>query len=460
MSGHAIKDIKPIPSKEIYELYTRVHKTLNEIFNFEANDCNVWPIGSFQKKTAKFYGDLDLAFNANWSLQHIATKLSENNLECRIIKGFNQVSFRFEDYQIDLMVGTNPSWIQFAYHSPDFTKQESKYKGLYRTALLQSIVSTINPKILHVTDDNQPYVIESYSMRLGQGIFSVQKSYMGKKGNVIKTPEIVGETFLTNNPQELCEIFLGTKNIEVCNSFETLWEHIHKDEYFYSHFLDKIVIKFRDHLRKGGYSYPVECYDDYPDIFGASVKRIALLPGGFKPWTPAHYSLVKSALLFASEVYVFIGPSERSGITQEVSLEIGNYLFKDYPEIKLVASDVSPIRKIYSWLEEDEREPGEYMLFASTKGNDFVRAEEFYKSYKPGGKFRHNLPPHVTVANPEIYKDLKVVDSFLGEPVSAVGVRKTAILNDKKTFLELYKTMPHKTREFIWDIITKHIKND
>ena len=49
---------------------------------------------------------------------------------------------------------------------------------------------------------------------------------------------------------------------------------------------------------------------------------IALYPGGYKPPHIGHYQAAKIALGQADKVIVFVGPKERDGITQAMSIKL------------------------------------------------------------------------------------------------------------------------------------------
>ena len=54
------------------------------------------------------------------------------------------------------------------------------------------------------------------------------------------------------------------------------------------------------------------------------MSKIALLPGGFKPPHAGHYNMAKwlSANTGADKTIIFVGPKERDGITQEISIQL------------------------------------------------------------------------------------------------------------------------------------------
>ncbi|MCL1942787.1 MAG: pantetheine-phosphate adenylyltransferase [Candidatus Azobacteroides sp.] len=71
------------------------------------------------------------------------------------------------------------------------------------------------------------------------------------------------------------------------------------------------------------------------------MKRIALLPGTFDPFTIGHLSLVKRGLTFMDEIIIAIGinESKRSYFSVDQRLEMIRTLFKNEPRIKTVSYD-------------------------------------------------------------------------------------------------------------------------
>lgn len=67
------------------------------------------------------------------------------------------------------------------------------------------------------------------------------------------------------------------------------------------------------------------------------MANIALYPGGYKPPHIGHYKAAKQALKEgADKVIVFVGPKEREGITQDMSIA----LWKLYTQMTLLKLDL------------------------------------------------------------------------------------------------------------------------
>ena len=71
------------------------------------------------------------------------------------------------------------------------------------------------------------------------------------------------------------------------------------------------------------------------------MKKTAILPGTFDPFTVGHLSLVKRGLAFVDEIIIAIGinESKRAYFSPEQRLTMIRELFKDEPRIKTISYD-------------------------------------------------------------------------------------------------------------------------
>jgi len=208
-------------------------------------DCFI--LGSAGKKPAdQLSGDLDIGVSMDQLASANGLKLSEvldwliSQLEkmgydAKPLRGFSQVSIPFpivgrvteEPVQVDFMLSNNVDWTQFIYHSPDYSKGESKYKGAYRNFLLSAIVSAFDYKVLKKTDMDVPIEVEKYALRHDKGIYRLTKSFAGKGGSIVKAGKTIAgsESFLTQTPEEVVDFFLGEEyTVNDVSSFEKLYD--------------------------------------------------------------------------------------------------------------------------------------------------------------------------------------------------------------------------------------------
>jgi len=266
-SGNSIEDARPVSQKEVLETYKWIEKNIFPTLKLEGTDIDVSPIGSFGKKADDVTsGDIDIAVSVDklagsneipieGILDWLDEKLKSLGYSTKVARGFFQVSFgapingdwKNGTVQVDLMLSTSLEWSNFIYHSPNFKEAESKYKGLYRNILLMSIISEHAKEVSKKTETGETEQYKQYVIRLEKGIYSVEKTFMGKKG-LVKTPSLLRDQdkFITNTPDEVVKMAFG-ENVKPSDvmTFENIWNlfisptFIHKDKF--SKILERFV---------------------------------------------------------------------------------------------------------------------------------------------------------------------------------------------------------------------------
>ena len=286
--GNAIEEARPIKQSEIDKTYAYVIKNVYPIIGLTEDTAK--PIGSFKKKAIdQTSGDIDIAVLADQiaSKHGIALDQVLDFMEAALAgvgyhavksKGFQQVSIgvpiegdkKNGIAQIDLMVTDNLEFSTFMYHSPDFTKAESKYKGLYRNILLMMIVGNSNFKETKFTDKGELEEYNAYVLRLNQGVVQVTKSFMGKKGNIVKTTTLLKDQdkFITNTPESIAELSFGP-SIPVAEimTFEDVWRRVTDPKFIHKDKLESILNDFKVRILATKVPIPSECIEKYPNIF-------------------------------------------------------------------------------------------------------------------------------------------------------------------------------------------------
>ena len=177
-------------------------------------------------------------------------------------------------------------------------------------------------------------------------------------------------------------------------------------------------------------------------LLEANQGGIALVPGGFKPPTLGHFSLVDEVAKHpeVSKVIVLIGHKTRDGVTKEESKEIWDIYQKYLPsnvEIKL-ADNPSPISDVGSMIKNNpdtmfypvvgirgEMDLGDLKRFDSMKGK--------YENFKP-----------------------IVIKSEGEDRISGTNTRAALIGGDKDRFLKYLPTeLSNEDQEKVWNILTK-----
>lgn len=180
-----------------------------------------------------------------------------------------------------------------------------------------------------------------------------------------------------------------------------------------------------------------------------------LYPGGFKPLTGAHISLIEKYAFHpdVDMVKVIISPKERNGINQDIAFNIATEIASKYPKVTVERSKYpSPILTAYKYMETAE--PGIYTLASSTKGKDYERVKDFVNQHQPYGKYYHVLSDYVKVVelpidvSPARYEGRN--DEYEGKPISASIARMDIKNNDYENFVTNYPQLDENTIKDIW----------
>jgi len=290
MGGKAVKDVRPLNSDEVKPTYEWVKFNILPILGLDSNDAI--PIGSFGKKPKnETSGDIDVAINAKKYLDEglefdkisasIDLILKESGFETTLLKGFDQVSVKVpingnqkNGYaQVDLMPSPDLNWAKFMYHSPNLAEKESKYKGAVRNALLMALVSEPTKEITKLFE-NKAEEYNSLAIRFPTGLWNIKRSFMGKNG-LVKRGTVLESEFITRDPQDIINIALGEGyKIDAANSFETLWEIIHRKDFVHKNNINEIMSKFLVNLKSMQQEIPQEILKKYPKIFEEGIMDI------------------------------------------------------------------------------------------------------------------------------------------------------------------------------------------
>ncbi|MDB4571673.1 hypothetical protein N9Z72_00175 [Akkermansiaceae bacterium] len=171
------------------------------------------------------------------------------------------------------------------------------------------------------------------------------------------------------------------------------------------------------------------------------MANIALYPGGYKPPHIGHYKAAKQALKEgADKVIVFVGPKERDGITQNMSIQLWKLYTQNDP-IEIRPAGVSPVRDVYDFVEL-EAEDGDTLLFI--KGKKDSEDPRFAR-----------ISDYATKVNKNINKDFINIDDIKSrsdKPVSGTSMRSYIKNNDKESFID---GLPEGTdEEAAWNTVT------
>ena len=121
------------------------------------------------------------------------------------------------------------------------------------------------------------------------------------------------------------------------------------------------------------------------------MKKIALLPGGFKPPHAGHYNMAKwlAKNTDADVVVVKVGAKERDGITREMSLQLWN-LYKESDSDPLSnklliqpSTSNSPVQDVYDFVEDTAPEGSTVYLGMGEKDTSDSRFKNIGKFAEP-----------------------------------------------------------------------------
>ncbi len=170
------------------------------------------------------------------------------------------------------------------------------------------------------------------------------------------------------------------------------------------------------------------------------MSKIALLPGGFKPPHAGHYNMAKwlSANTNADTTIIFVGPKERDGITQAMSLELWKLYTQNDSGLEVRPAGVSPVRDVYDFIEQEAPEGSTVFLGMGEKDVSDTRFKNIPKFAEPKG----------------ITFETKLVPPQAGG-VSGTEMRGFIKMDDKALFqYSLPEHLSDKQKNEAWDIVT------
>ena len=247
--GNAVT-ANPIPAYITPLLYKEIEDAILK----ENPDIKMVPLGSVGKKNDdQFNGDIDIAIKLDnkKELSELIDKVFPNlEKNPNTTPSIVSISYPYNkegksgNAQVDFMIVKDIDFAKFFYHSPDFKKNESRFKGATRAKMLSIIVSCIP-----VEDAKDEYFEDGKTVKKHwkytfntEGVFRQLLDYTGKKGP-LKNPKKVKEfeKLIVNDPDNCIKFIFGDNGkIGDCNSAESLWKAVH----------DKNKFKFQDVVQK------------------------------------------------------------------------------------------------------------------------------------------------------------------------------------------------------------------
>lgn len=273
--GHSIVNAQSIRGDLALQVATEIITQLQSHFK----NIQFAPIGSTGKKSSKEYsGDIDIAIEDKWDnyqqyLQYIMDTFHPlmGNINTHL-NVFN-IGYSYQDgneekiVQVDFMFVDDIEYAKFIYHSPNYIRHESTYKGKFRSELLQCIFTCTPPEKVLSKDYEKEYFSDEYdgqykgeiksywkfNLSQSQGLRVIQKSFEGKT-KPLKTPKNVKYVNISKSIPYILELGLGKDATQDdTNSFESLVQFICSPRYrfysptqlqdIYTHFIESKQLK-------------------------------------------------------------------------------------------------------------------------------------------------------------------------------------------------------------------------
>lgn len=203
-----------------------------------------------------YCGDIDIAIQLPWTDDNVK-KVKQYGLEqlpvneVVVSQGLKLVSYGYVDnntnlvHQVDIMFTENIKYSEFMYYSPDYTKNESRFKGLYRTNLLIICAGNIplDTNQYHNTyytnnDFDGKYTGElkefyKYTLTYDNGLELRKKSTLGKTRMCKKAYTISKEKITDDIMQILTMIFGDNIDYNMSTSYENIIKTLYSPDYKY-----------------------------------------------------------------------------------------------------------------------------------------------------------------------------------------------------------------------------------
>ena len=289
LEGGAAVDGRRILQSEVPSIIDKVDEILSGLGLVRGEDWDV--IGSAgKKKEGDTSGDIDICIRRDRMKEVLGSgdgRLDVYNDLGKYLAGlgydrqkvsFDQVSFGMpingddDIVQVDFELSRSLEWSRFAKYSPDYRKDESKYKGHVRNILMMCIVKYCFKKtIKRVTLDDDTVVdgeIEAYVIRLADGLYKTRKNWFAKNGvNMNKTENLMHEydELIADTPQGFIDLIFNDGTIEDFISFETLFDAFMSDRFKFPENRERILVGVVMSLDGQGIEIPTEIPQEYVD---------------------------------------------------------------------------------------------------------------------------------------------------------------------------------------------------
>lgn len=282
--GNALELARPIKQSEVAGTLETLEEVIFPALGLSGFGDDVMLIGSAGKKKGPDdeSGDIDIGFavdkfaeangiDPSQALKYLYDKLNREFpvFEAKWMRGLEVVSFGYpiandpgKGYvQIDFIPLKDMNWAKFIYHSPDYRKDESKYKSAHRNWLFAAIISQVIEDEEFDVDGNK-LAYNGYMLKLSDGLSKIRKSYVGKT-KLLKNAKKTEDVPVTKSPAEFVKFLFGDgiKPNDVA-TFEDAWRKTTDPDFRWADRLDDIKDALIDFLRRVKLPIPAELKDN------------------------------------------------------------------------------------------------------------------------------------------------------------------------------------------------------
>ena len=284
--GLAVPGVVPIYAENVIPTLEDISKKiLQRFFNLKSGQYAILGSGG-KKMIGTTSGDIDIAIDSNEIAKNLKVDKSEvgnsivaiikqayPKMELHYMKGFGIVSIAYPikggngNVQVDLVMTDDIRFAEWLFWSPDFTKNESEWKGLYRTELIKSICAAVPlAEFTEYYDEELEGQFKGSLKKLGRNLISPTegyqqtiKSFVGKKGQPVKSGTTEFTNFLSKDPEFITKSLLGDHaKVSDTNSFETVWKAMNHKDFPYKDYTSDIIKYFLEILNTKQLPIPKE----------------------------------------------------------------------------------------------------------------------------------------------------------------------------------------------------------
>lgn len=246
--GHSVEGAEPIRGDLAKVVADEIIEKVKGEFKIE---CAA--LGSTGKKGKnQTSGDIDIAVQMSWQdKDKLINFVKKEFKDCpfgNIVDYLNvfNIGYKYDEdgkekiVQVDFMFVDDVEWAQFVYFSPNFLKNESQFKGAWRSTLLRGICAcTPTEKVdkkyepEYFEDGKTIKTFWKFTFSQADGLFADHKTYEGNK-KPLKNPKTIKDDreYISKNIDTILHMCLGKDATrDDCNSYETLLNFIASDRY-------------------------------------------------------------------------------------------------------------------------------------------------------------------------------------------------------------------------------------